>query len=191
MSYAGKHFNMYCKILLKRFHMNGQIIELRPQTLKLGRYWSFCRGLGLGKLKGSCCAVLPLWPVPQKKKPLFPNTHLIRTRHYYEVALSVGKESPYIFFKFNPLDTDTPLLWTIFMAPSVSVLTGFDCIWKRLVSYENTTEGASYQGGGGGGGWTPKKFLKCNTQKRCFQRFPGSFPGTSEVHSNCCFKGKF
>ena len=28
----------------------------------------------------------------------------LRTTHYYgQIALSLGKESPYIFFKFNPL----------------------------------------------------------------------------------------
>ena len=31
-----------------------------------------------------------------------------RTPHYYgQFALSLGKESPYIFSKFNPLNTDT------------------------------------------------------------------------------------
>ena len=39
----------------------------------------------------------------------------MRTPHYYrQFALSLGKESPYIFFKFNPLITDTSY------APSVS-----------------------------------------------------------------------
>ena len=38
--------------------------------------------------------------------------------------------SPYIFSKFKPLNTDTPLIRTLFMVHSVSVLrllTGFDC----------------------------------------------------------------
>ena len=35
-------------------------------------------------------------------------------------------ESPYIFFTFNLLNTDTPLIWTLSMAPSVSILTSFD-----------------------------------------------------------------
>ena len=34
---------------------------------------------------------------------------------------------PYIFFKFNPLNMDTPLKQTLSVAPSVSLLTGFDC----------------------------------------------------------------
>ena len=36
------------------------------------------------------------------------------------------KKSPYIFSKFKPLNTDTLLIQTLYMAPSVSVLTGFD-----------------------------------------------------------------
>ena len=41
------------------------------------------------------------------------NTSLIQTPHYYrQFPLSLGKESPYIFSKFNPLNMDafyTPL----------------------------------------------------------------------------------
>ena len=34
----------------------------------------------------------------------FTDTRLVRTPHYYgQFALSMGKESPYIFPKFNPL----------------------------------------------------------------------------------------
>ena len=43
-------------------------------------------------------------------KPRFTNTRLIRTPHYMyygQFALSLGKESPYILSKFNPLNTDT------------------------------------------------------------------------------------
>ena len=38
------------------------------------------------------------------------DTCFIRTTHYYggQFALSLGKESPYNFSKFNPLNTDTP-----------------------------------------------------------------------------------
>ena len=42
------------------------------------------------------------------------------------VFLSLGKESPYTVSKFNPLSTDTSLIWTLSMAPSVSILTSFD-----------------------------------------------------------------
>ena len=42
--------------------------------------------------------------------------------------MSLGKDSPYIFTKFNPLNTDTPLVRTFSMAPSESVLTGFECL---------------------------------------------------------------
>ena len=42
----------------------------------------------------------------------------LRTPHYYEqFAVSLGKESPYIFSKLNPLNTDTPLIRTLFMTP--------------------------------------------------------------------------
>ena len=41
-------------------------------------------------------------------------------------VLSLSKESPHIFSKFNPL-TDSPLKWTLAMAPSVSLLMVFDC----------------------------------------------------------------
>ena len=56
-------------------------------------------------------------------------TCLIQTPRYYrQFALSLGK--PFLFFsKFNPLNMDTLLIvQTLSMAPSVSVLTGFDCI---------------------------------------------------------------
>ena len=64
------------------------------------------------------------------------------------------------------------------MAPSVSVLTGFDCFWKRLVSYENTTEGASYQGGEGGGvgALLPQEIFKMQHLETLFPAFPGQFP---------------
>ena len=52
------------------------------------------------------------------------STAALRTpRHYGQFALSSGKESPYIFSKF------TPLIQTLCMSPSVSVLTEFDCIF--------------------------------------------------------------
>ena len=38
------------------------------------------------------------------------------------VFLSLGKESPYTFSKFNLLNTDTSLIWTLSMAPSVSII---------------------------------------------------------------------
>ena len=53
------------------------------------------------------------------------NTRLIRTPHYYgQLAVSLGKESPYIFATFNLLNTDTMLILTLSMAPLVSI--GFD-----------------------------------------------------------------
>ena len=43
-----------------------------------------------------------------------------------QFALMLVKESPYIFFKFNPLNSDTSSIWTVSMVPSVSALIGFD-----------------------------------------------------------------
>ena len=45
-------------------------------------------------------------------------TSLLRT-----VCFVPGEESNYIFSEFDPLNTDTPLLQTLSMGPSVSVLT--------------------------------------------------------------------
>ena len=46
-------------------------------------------------------------------------------------ALSLGKETCYIFSKFNPLNTDTPIIQKHSMAPSVSILTAeFDNIYS-------------------------------------------------------------
>ena len=43
------------------------------------------------------------------------DTRLIRTPRYYgQFALSLGKQSPYIFPQFNPLNTDTSLYYTQF-----------------------------------------------------------------------------
>ena len=45
--------------------------------------------------------------------PRFIETRLMRTLHYYgQFSLSLGKESPYIFAKFNPSNTDA-----FYMAP--------------------------------------------------------------------------
>ena len=44
--------------------------------------------------------------------PLNAKTSLLR-----KFVLSLGKESPYIFSKFNPLNTDTPLIWILYVAP--------------------------------------------------------------------------
>ena len=51
-------------------------------------------------------------------KPCFVDTRLIWTPHYYsQFALSLGKETPYIFSKFNPLNKDFPLTWTCSIGP--------------------------------------------------------------------------
>ena len=48
-------------------------------------------------------------------------------RYFGQFALSLGKESLYMFFEFNPVNTDTPLKWTLSMAPTVPALIGFYC----------------------------------------------------------------
>ena len=51
-------------------------------------------------------------------KPHFMDTRLIWTPYYFGLfSLSLGKESTCIFPKFNPLNTDTPLIWTLSLAP--------------------------------------------------------------------------
>ena len=49
--------------------------------------------------------------------------------YFGQFVLSLGKESPYIFFKFNLLNMDLPLILTHSMVPSVSILTEFDCVY--------------------------------------------------------------
>ena len=44
-------------------------------------------------------------------KALFTDSRLIWTSNrYWQFALSLGKERPYEFSKFNPLNRDTPLV---------------------------------------------------------------------------------
>ena len=50
---------------------------------------------------------------------------LIWTTYYRQSGLSLGKESCYIFSKFNPLNTDIPSIGTLSTAPPVSVIYGF------------------------------------------------------------------
>ena len=63
--------------------------------------------------------------------PLNVNRPLIWTPHYYGHSVSLGKESPYIFSKFNPLYTDTLSIRKLSMVPSVSVLT-YVPVWNRV-----------------------------------------------------------
>ena len=67
-------------------------------------------------------------------KPHFMDTRLTQTPCYYrQFTLSLGNSLPYIFSKFNLLNSDTSLIWTLSMSPSVSILTEFDCIFRRAV----------------------------------------------------------
>ena len=60
-------------------------------------------------------------PVDMDTRPVDTDTGL--TINYRQFALSLGKESPYIVSKFNPLITDNPLIQTLSMGPSVWALT--------------------------------------------------------------------
>ena len=55
-------------------------------------------------------------------KPPFTDTSLLWT-----VCYVPGERKPFHFSKFNPLNMDTPLKWTLPMAPSMFVVMGFDC----------------------------------------------------------------
>ena len=80
-------------------------------TLSLGNVW--------GLLGENCCG------------SLLGLEGLIQTPLYYrQLALSLGKESSYIFSKFNRLNTDTPLIRTLSIALLLSKSTGFDCIFE-------------------------------------------------------------
>ena len=86
-----------------------------------------------------CCSI-------QSKPRFAPDTRLMRTPHIYgEFALSLGKQSPYILSKFNPLDTDTPLIRTLSMVPSVSVLTEFDCTLYFTLYWDDDYAGSTVQ----------------------------------------------
>ena len=56
-------------------------------------------------------------------KPCFTDTSLLETVYFVP-----GEKSPYVFsIKFNPLNSDIPLIRTRSKAPSVSLLMRFDC----------------------------------------------------------------
>ena len=65
------------------------------------------------------------------------DTCLIWTPHYYrQFALSLGKETPYIFSKFNLFNTDTLLICTLCMhTPSLSVIMGLIVVYTLFRSF--------------------------------------------------------
>ena len=80
-----------------------------PPQIKDGKMAYFCpsRGfiLDLGKGGVGMGYAVPSYFVQDRG---LTDTRFIRTPHYYgQFALSLGKESPYIFSKFNTLNTDT------------------------------------------------------------------------------------
>ena len=67
---------------------------------------------------------------------------LIWTHRYYgQFALSLGKESPYIFSKFNPLNTDTPFIRALSMVLLLSLWRRFDCILYFTLYWEGDYTG--------------------------------------------------
>ena len=70
----------------------------------------------------------------------------MRTPYYDgQFALSLGKESSYIFSKFNPLNTDTPFIRTLSIVPSVSVLTEFDSTLYFTLYWDDDYAGSAVQ----------------------------------------------
>ena len=75
-----------------------------------------------------CCYCSTVKPRFTDTRPVDMDTRPVDTDtgpaiHYRQFALSLRKESPYIFSKFNPLITDTLLIQTLSMGPSVWGLT--------------------------------------------------------------------
>ena len=69
---------------------------------------------------------------PMTFKPYFTNADLVWKAHYYgEFALSLRKESPYTFSKFNLL------ILTLSMAPLVPILKRFDCVTFSWIPVSN------------------------------------------------------
>ena len=73
---------------------------------------------------------------------------LIRTPHCYgQFVLFLEKKSPCIFLKFQPLKTDAMLIWTLSMAPIMSILVSLlirtaqrrrrqkPCVWQTWHTY--------------------------------------------------------
>ena len=76
------------------------------------------------RLSFHICISCVLYLEDQRYEIHVQSTPALRTPRYYgQFSWSPGKESSYIFSKF------TPLKRTLSMSPSVSVLTGFDCIF--------------------------------------------------------------
>lgn len=58
----------------------------------------------------------------------YTSSHFLINPHKDMFSLSLGKATPHIFSKFNPLTTDTLSTGRLSLVPSVSVLMAFDCI---------------------------------------------------------------
>ena len=68
-------------------------------------------------------------------KRLFCHKVIQDTRLILTGCFVPGERKPSYFSKFRPVNTDTPLIRTLSMAPSVSVLTGFD--WIKIHQFLN------------------------------------------------------
>lgn len=68
-------------------------------------------------------------------KPWFKDTSLLWT-----VFLVLKERMPWHFSKFNPFNTNTSLIWTLCMAPSMFVLTGFDYSLLFLITLKVSKE---------------------------------------------------
>ena len=92
---------------------------------------------------------------------IFKYSQTVRTQtpHYYgQFALSLRKESPYIFSKFNPLNMNTPLIYTDTFYGPLSVR--INMVWLYLLACVVGVEwGRGLGGRGKGRGIKERAFL--------------------------------
>ena len=101
----------FCGIIFK-MEINLPCVVIAPNKKKVYKSYNGCQERILS------CRVL----LHTVKLHFTPDTCLIQTPHYYrQFAVSLGKESPYILSKFNPLHTDTPFIRALSMVASLSL----------------------------------------------------------------------
>ena len=130
-SSKNSHFQNEAKCKIFVVKMKFSCMRIQIVFISMGLHFTSLWNRGLRPLmvgralsRRSHRIIRGLWTVQRFRvtvKPCLKDTRLIRTSHYYrQFALSLGKGSRYIFSEFNPLNTDTPLIRTLSMTPSVS-----------------------------------------------------------------------
>ena len=66
---------------------------------------------------------------PRDQNLAYTVRHWVKSNAAGQLAMPLGKESPFIFSKFHPLNADTPLVRTVSLAPSVYRING---VWLWL-----------------------------------------------------------